>query len=342
MSSSTIPTIGVDAMGGDFGPSVVVKGALLALRDQPGRFRVVLLGDEDEVRFELKRNHAGDVDGAIRVVHAPERIEMTDAAATTFRKRPNSSLVVGTRLQKEREIDALFSAGNTGAVVAIQLLGLGRLERVQRPAIAAVFPAPRKGTVVLDVGATADCKPQHLVQFAEMGRAYAQYVLGLDDPRVGLLSIGEEATKGSELVQQTHQLMAEIPGLNFIGNVEGRDILQGGVDVVVTDGFTGNVVLKLAESVAKHVAQIFRREMHGGVRARFGAWLLRPAFMRLRSSIDYAEYGAAPLLGVDGVCFIGHGRSSPRAVRSALRGVATFIEQRVNDRIRDNLRAIYA
>jgi glycerol-3-phosphate acyltransferase PlsX len=239
-------------------------------------------------------------------------------------------------------VDALFSAGNTGAVVAIQLLGLGRLERVQRPAIAAVFPGKQKGTVVLDVGATADCKPQHLAQFAEMGSAYAQYVLGLSDPRIGLLSIGEEKSKGNELVQQAHQLLEGVEGLNFIGNVEGRDILQGTVDVVVTDGFTGNVVLKLAESVAKHVAQTFRREMTEGLRSRLGAWMLKPAFLRLRNSIDYAEYGAAPLLGVDGVCFIGHGRSSPRAVRSALRGSATFVEQRVNDHIRENLRAIYA
>jgi glycerol-3-phosphate acyltransferase PlsX len=341
MPRDSVPVIGVDAMGGDFGPSVVVRGSVQAVTDFPGRFRVVLLGDEDEIHHELKLLRVKD-DGAIRVVHAPERIEMADAAATAFRRRPNSSLVVGTQLQKSGEIDALFSAGNTGAVVAIQLLGLGRLERVQRPAIAAVFPGKQKGTVVLDVGATADCKPQHLAQFAEMGTAYAKHVLGLSDPRVGLLSIGEEATKGNDLVQQAHQLLTEVPGLNFIGNVEGRDILQGTVDVVVTDGFTGNVVLKLAESVAKHVAQLFRREMTTGLRSRLGAWMLMPAFVRMRDSIDYAEYGAAPLLGVDGVCFIGHGRSSPRAVRSALRSSATFVEQRVNDHIRENLRMIYA
>jgi glycerol-3-phosphate acyltransferase PlsX len=341
MPAPGIPTIGVDAMGGDFGPPVIVKGTVAAMRDFPGRFRIVLLGDEDEVRTELRRNRA-DENEMLRVVHAPERIDMADAAATAFRRRPNSSLVVGTRLQKEGEIDALFSAGNTGAVVAIQLLGLGRLESVQRPAIAAVFPTREKGVVLLDVGATADCKPQHLVQFAEMGRAYAQYVLGLPAPRVGLLSIGEEPTKGNDLVQQTHQMLAELPDLNFIGNVEGRDILQGVVDVVVTDGFTGNVVLKLAESVAKHVAQLFRREMAEDWRSRLGAWMLMPAFLRMRSAIDYTEYGAAPLLGVDGVCLIGHGRSNARAVRSAIRTASTFVERRVNDHIRENLRAIYA
>ncbi|HEV8481240.1 MAG TPA: phosphate acyltransferase PlsX [Candidatus Eisenbacteria bacterium] len=341
MSKSSVPTIGVDAMGGDFGPSVVVSGVTQALADFPGRFKVVLLGDKDEIQHELRKLRLAE-DESLRIVHAPERIEMADAAATAFRRRPNSSLVVGTQLQKSGEVDALFSTGNTGAVVAIQLLGLGRLERVQRPAIAAVFPSKQKGTVVLDVGATADCKPQHLAQFAEMGTAYAQYVLDKADPRVGLLSIGEEKSKGNEVVQQAHVLLESLEGLNFIGNVEGRDILEGTVDVVVTDGFTGNVVLKLAESVAKHVTQIFRREMTASVSSRIGAWMLKPAFVRLRNSIDYAEYGAAPLLGVDGVCFIGHGRSSPRAVRSALRGSATFVERRVNDHIRENLRAIYA
>ncbi|MGH7341182.1 MAG: phosphate acyltransferase PlsX, partial [Candidatus Rokuibacteriota bacterium] len=294
---TTKPVIGVDAMGGDFGPPVVIRGTLMAIREQPDRFRVVLLGDEAEIRLELEKHAAPDLDGVIEVVHAPERIHMNESAATAFRRRPNSSLVVGTRLQKEGRIDALFSAGHTGAVVAIQLLGLGRLEQVQRPAIAAVFPNRGKGCVVLDVGATADCKPQHLVQFAEMGRAYAHFVLGLADPRVGLLSIGEEESKGNELVQQVHRLLAPMTDLNFIGNVEGRDILEGGVDVVVTDGFTGNVVLKLAESVSRHVAQIFRREISRYWTSRLGAWLLRPAFHRLRNSIDYAEYGAAPLLG---------------------------------------------
>ena len=338
---TTTPVIGVDAMGGDFGPPVVIRGTILALREEPGRFRAVLLGDEAEIHAELEKNAAADLKTAIEVVHAPERIHMNESAATAFRRRPNSSLVVGTGLQKEGRIDALFSAGHTGAVVAIQLLGLGRLEQVQRPAIAAVFPNRGKGCVVLDVGATADCKPQHLVQFAEMGRAYAHFVLGLADPRVGLLSIGEEESKGNELVQQVHKLLAPMTDLNFIGNVEGRDILEGGVDVVVTDGFTGNVVLKLAESVSRHVAQIFRREISRYWTSRLGAWLLRPAFQRLRNSIDYAEYGAAPLLGVNGVCYIGHGRSSPRAVRSALRGVATYVEQRVNDHIRESLRAIH-
>ena len=325
-------------MGGDYGPSVIVKGAVRALRAQPGRFRIALLGEEAEIQKQLDRNAASDVADQFRIVHAPERIPMEESAATAFRRKPKSSLVVGARLQKEGKLDAMFSAGNTGAVVAIHLLGLGRLEGVQRPAIAAVLPTRDHRCVILDVGATADCKPQHLVQFAEMGRAYAHFVLGLEDPRVGLLSIGEEESKGNDLVQQTHKLLAPIHTLNFIGNVEGKDIMDGRVDVAVTDGFTGNVVLKLAESVAKTVTQMFRREIGSGLRTRLGAWLMLPAFRRIRASIDYAEYGAAPLLGVNGVCYIGHGRSNSRAVQSGIRNVATFLEQRVNDHIRESLR----
>ena len=338
--TGSIPVIGVDAMGGDFGPGVVVPGVLMALREFPGRFRVVLLGDEDEVGFHLEKHHARGL--PVEVVHAPERVEMDEAPATAFRRKPNSSLVIGTQLQKEKRIDALFSAGNTGAVVAISLLGLGRLARVSRPAIAQIFPNRGKGCVVLDVGATSDCKPAHLVQFAEMGVCYAHDVLGLAEPRVGLLSIGEEPSKGNELTQETYKLLSAVASLNFIGNVEGRDIVKGGVDVVVTDGFTGNVVLKLAESVVGHIAQVFRREIGRDLSSRLGAWLLVPAFRRMQRQFDYAEYGGAPLLGLDGVVFIGHGRSSARAIRSGIRAAATFVEERVNLHIQELLRNVYA
>jgi glycerol-3-phosphate acyltransferase PlsX len=327
-------------MGGDFGPSTVVPGVVMALGEFPGRFRVVLLGDLDEVKFELDRLKAPNL--PIELVHAPERVEMDEPAATVLRRKPNSSLAIATRLQKERRIDAFFSAGSTGAVVAVSLLGLGRLARVDRPAIATIFPNRGKGCVVLDVGATADCKPAHLLQFAEMGSSYAHDVLGLEAPRVGLLSIGEEASKGNELTQESHQRLLAATNLNFIGNVEGRDILRGEVDVVVTDGFTGNVVLKLAESVVGHIAQSARREIGRSLQARLGALLLRPAFARMKNQFDYAEYGGAPLLGVNGVIFIGHGRSSPRAIRSAIRSTATFVERRVNEHIQEMLRIAYA
>jgi len=335
-----IPNIGVDAMGGDHGPAVVVPGVVMALREFPGRFRIVLLGDTDEVKHELTRARATDL--PIELVHAPERVEMDEPPATVLRRKPNSSLAIATQMQKERKIDAFFSAGSTGAVVAVSLLGLGRLEGVSRPAIASIFPNRGKGCVVLDVGATSDCKPAHLVQFAEMGSCYAHDVLGLASPRVGLLSIGEEPTKGDDLRQETNKLLAAVGNLNFIGNVEGRDILKGEVDVVVTDGFTGNVVLKLAESVVGHIAQSFRREIGRSLQAKLGSLLLQPAFARMKKDFDYAEYGGAPLLGVDGVIFIGHGRSSPRAIRSAIRSTATFVEQRVNEHIPQLLRNVHA
>ena len=335
-----LPVIGVDAMGGDFGPSVVVPGTVMALTEFPGRFRVVLLGDLDEVRYELGKLKAEHL--PIELVHAPERVEMDEPPATVLRRKPNSSLAIATRMQKEKQLDAFFSAGSTGAVVAVSLLGLGRLAKVDRPAIATIFPNRGKGCVVLDVGATSDCKPAHLVQFASMGSCYAHDVLGLPEPRVGLLSIGEESSKGNELTVETHGLLMQGTHLNFIGNVEGRDILKGEVDVVVTDGFTGNVVLKLAESVLAHIVGSFQRELGRSLRAKAGALLLKPAFDRMRGQFDYAEYGAAPLLGVDGVIFIGHGRSSPRAIRSGLRTTATFVEQRVNEHIQELLRHAYA
>lgn len=339
-SLDSLPLIGVDAMGGDFGPSVVVPGTVMALKEFAGRFRVVLLGDLDEVRRELGKLDAKDL--PIELVHAPERVEMDEPPATVLRRKPNSSLVVATQMQKEKKLDAFFSAGSTGAVVAVSLLGLGRLEKVSRPGIATIFPNRGKGCVVVDVGATADCKPQHLVQFASMGSCYAHDVLGLAEPRVGLLSIGEESSKGNEVTVEAHELLARGTGINFIGNVEGRDILRGEVDVVVCDGFTGNVVLKLAESVLTHIVTSFKREVAGGLRAKLGALMLKPAFDRMRKDFDYAEYGGAPLLGVDGVIFIGHGRSSPRAIRSGLRTTATFVEQRVNEHIQELLRHAYA
>ncbi len=327
-------------MGGDFGAPVIVPGVVMALREFPGRFRIALLGDLDAMRAEVARARATDL--PIELVHAPERVEMDDQPSTVLRRKPQSSLAIATTMQKERKLDAFFSAGSTGAVVAVSLLGLGRLDGVSRPAIASIFPNRGKGCVVLDVGATSDCKALHLVQFAEMGSCYAHDVLGMAAPRVGLLSIGEESSKGDELRQETNGLLAQIANLNFIGNVEGRDILKGGVDVVVTDGFTGNIVLKLAESVIGHVARSFRQEIGRNLQAKLGALLLKPAFDQMKQQFDYAEYGGAPLLGVDGVIFIGHGSSSPRAIRSAIRSTCTFVEQRVNEHIPQLLRNVHA
>ncbi|OGF17006.1 MAG: hypothetical protein A2W00_11275 [Candidatus Eisenbacteria bacterium RBG_16_71_46] len=334
---SSAPHIGIDAMGGDHGPAVIAAGIVLASREMPGRFRVTLVGDETEIRAALKREHAEGL--PIEVVHAPERIEMAEKAAAAVRRKSRSSLVVLTQLHKEGKLDAIFSAGNTGAFVATALLGLGRLEPVSRPALAAFFPNAGEGTVVLDVGANAECKPAYLTQFAHMGSVYARYLLGRSDPRVGLLSIGEEDNKGNTLVQEALPLLRRSQHLNFIGNVEGRDVFRGTCDVVVTDGFTGNVVLKTAESVAGLLTHMIRDELRRDWLARLGVVFMGPALRRLRNRIDWEEHGAAPLLGVNGVCFVGHGSSGPRAFRSAIRTATAFVEQRVNEHIREEIQA---
>ncbi len=331
------PRIGIDAMGGDHGPSAVAEGTVLACREMPGQFRVTLVGDEAEIRAHLKRLHADSM--PIDVVHAPERIEMAEKAAAAVRRKTQSSLGVLTQLHKDGALDGIFSAGNTGAVVAASTLGLGRLESVSRPALAAFFPNAGEGTVVLDVGANAECRASYLVQFAHMGSVYARYLLGRPNPRVGLLSIGEEETKGNALTLETLPLLRRARHLNFIGNVEGRDVFKGSCDVVVTDGFTGNVVLKTAESVATFLTGRIRQEITRDVLARVGVLFMMGALRRLRRSIDWEEYGAAPLLGVNGVCFVGHGSSGPRAFRSAIRTMTRFVNEKVNEHIREEIEA---
>lgn len=329
-------------MGGDHGPSVVAEGLALALREMAGRFRATLVGDEAVIRAELRRHHVPA--DAADVVHAPEGVHMSEKGASAARRRDRSSLGVLTQLHKTREVDAIFSAGNTGAVVATALLGLGRLEGVSRPALAAFFPNGHhgSGTVVLDVGANAEVKPSYLVQFAHMGACYATYLLGRRNPRVGLLSIGEEDSKGNALVQEALPLLREARHLNFIGNVEGRDLFKDTCDVIVTDGFTGNVALKTAESAANLLMHLVKQEVKRDPLALFGALFMRPALGRLKRSIDWEEYGAAPLLGVNGVCFIGHGSSRAKAFRSAIRTMSAFVEQRVNEHIREEIQADHA
>jgi glycerol-3-phosphate acyltransferase PlsX len=332
-----IPRIGIDAMGGDLGPAAVAAGTALAFREMPGRFSVTLVGDEGEIRPALERAGAAGLD--IEVVHAAGQVDMGEKATTAARRRGNTSIGVATQMHKDGKLDAIFSAGNTGAVVATALLGLGRLESVSRPALAVFMPNTAGGTVVLDVGANAECKASYLVQFAHMGAVYARYLLGRENPRVGLLSIGEEETKGNELVFEAGDLLRRARHLNFIGNVEGRDLFKGSCDVIVTDGFTGNVLLKTAESVAGLLVDIMREEIRNDPLALFGTLFMRPAMRRMRNTLDWEEHGAAPLLGVNGVCFVGHGSSGPRAFRSAIRTVTAFVENRVNEHIREEIEA---
>ena len=333
---SQVPRIGIDAMGGDFGPLPVAEGAALALRERPGRFQLTLVGDEAEIRAAIKRARAESL--PIDVVHAAEKVEM-GAKAVASARRSGTSLGVLTQLHKERKLDAIFSAGNTGAVVATALLGLGRLEGVTRPALAAFFPNVSHGTIVLDVGANAEVKAQYLLQFAHMGSCYARYLLGHENPRVGLLSIGEEDNKGNQLVQETLPLLRGAKHLNFIGNVEGRDLFRGTCDVIVTDGFTGNVLLKTAESAATFLGGAVKDEIKRDPLAMLGSLFMMPAFGRLKRKLDWEEYGGAPLLGVNGVCFIGHGASGKKAFHSAIRTLTNFIEKRVNEHIREELQS---
>lgn len=333
----SIPRIGIDAMGGDHGSRTVTEGAVQAVREMPGRLHITLVGDETELRDSLKQLKAESL--PIEVVHAPERIEMAEKAAAAVRRKSQSSLVVLTQLHRDGKLDAIFSAGNTGAVVATALLGLGRLEGVSRPALAVFVPNRGEGTVVLDVGANAECKPAWLVQFAHMGAVYARYLLGRKDPTVGLLSIGEEDTKGDALVLETLPLLKRAGHLNFIGNVEGRDVFKGSCDVVVTDGFTGNVLLKTAESIAGLLRHMIGEELRHDWMAKLGVLFMAPALRRLARRMDWEEHGAAPLLGVDGVCFVGHGSSSPRAIRSAIRTMSAFIDHRINEHIREEIGA---
>ncbi|HET6616837.1 MAG TPA: phosphate acyltransferase PlsX [Gemmatimonadota bacterium] len=321
--------IALDAMGGDHAPERPVAGALAALDAPEGDLGIVLVGDE---RRLAPLAHADANADRLTIRHAPDIIGMDEAPAAALRRKRHSSILVGIELQKSGEADAFVSAGNTGAVMAAALTTLGRIEGISRPAIVTPFPTRASPCLVLDVGANAECKPHHLAQFALMGHVYAAEVLARERPRVGLLSIGEESGKGNELTIAAHRLLAD-SGLNFVGNVEGRDVLGGAVDVVVTDGFTGNVLLKFGESFVDFLAGEIEREAGASRRAALGAWLMRPTFRKLVRRIDYAEYGGAPLLGVDGIVIICHGGSSVKAFRSAIgvarRGVECDLARRI-------------
>jgi len=303
--------IALDAMGSDRHPEVEVRGAVAALREVPGDFQLVLVGRRDEIEAALEACEESPPAGRLEVVDAPERIEMGESPVTAVRKKRDSSIVVGLGLQKQGGADAFVSAGSTGAMMAASLLMLRPLPGVDRPAIATILPtAVEHPVVMLDAGANVDSKPSHLVDWARLGHIYAKDVLRRESPRVGLLNIGEEPEKGNELAVETYRLL-ESSGLNFVGNVEGRDIVTGACDVLVTDGFTGNVLLKFYESVAAVMVRMLRRELE-----QTDADVHLDRVFRL---LDYTEYGGAPLLGVDGISIICHGGSPPRAITNAIR-----------------------
>ncbi len=322
--------IAVDAMGGDSAPASVVEGSIWAHQENHGDFRMVLVGEKEKIRSELSRLRAADV--PIRIHHASQSIVMEEDPVNSLKKK-DSSIAAGIRLQKEGKADAFISGGNTGAVMTHALMTLGRMEGIHRPAIASLLPTEKGIVVVLDVGANAECKASNLYQFGVMGSVYTELVFKKPNPRVGLLSIGEESTKGNEMTLTAHKLLSEDDSLNFIGNVEGRDVLKGTCDVVVCDGFVGNIVLKFAESIDGFLTWLVKKRVRESLLFRLGAFLVKVSIRDLRKVLDYAEYGGAPLLGVDGVCIICHGSSSPKAIKNALRLATQMVEQKVNQRI---------
>lgn len=306
--------IALDAMGGDHAPTETVAGAVQAVREFD--LEVALVGPPDVLETELTRH--GPRPAAVRVVGASETIGMDEPPAQAVRQKRDASINAAMRLVKKGEAAAVVSAGNTGAVMASALFVLGRVGDIERPALGAFFPSTQRGVLMLDVGANADCKPAYMIQFAGMGSLFMQRLFGIEQPRVGLLNIGEEENKGNELTQEVYQALQKST-LNFVGNVEGKDIATGQVDVAVMDGFTGNVAIKMSEGVVGLMFSEMRNALSSRLHYRLAAMVLRPAFRAMRRRLDYAEYGGVPLLGVNGVVIIAHGRSDATAVKNALR-----------------------
>lgn len=329
--------IALDAMGSDKSPRPEVDGALQAVR-QYG-VRVMLVGREPQIRAELER-HSGVEALPIEIIHASEVIEMRDKAAQAVRAKRDSSQRVGLRLVREGRAAGFVTAGNTGAAMATAKMVLGALPGVDRPSLAAVFPtALGTAAILLDVGANVDCKPDNLCQFAVMGEIYCRQMLGIRRPRVGLLSIGEEESKGNELTREAFQLLKQLP-LNFVGNVEGRDLYNGKVDVIVADGFVGNVALKTSEGVANLVRYVLKESLRATITRQVGYLLSRSAFADFKKRLDYSEYGGAPLLGVKGACIITHGSSNANAIKNAIRVAGEFARRDINAAIEKELAVI--
>lgn len=322
--------IALDAMGGDYAPEQIVQGALIAARED--KIQIILVGKQEVIDRELNGDYA---DGLISVVHAPEVIEMGEHPVTAVRRKKGSSIVVATQLVKDGAADAVVSAGSTGAQMASSLFILGRIPGIDRPAISSLLPTAGGVVVLLDVGANVDCKPQHLQQFGMMGALYAEKVLGRSQPRVGLVNIGAEETKGDELTLAAYQLLKGTK-INFTGNVEGRDLFLGGADVAVCDGFVGNVVLKAVEGFALAQFGMFKQEL-GCLGEKIGAEQLATVLAHFKKRMDYAEYGGAPLLGVNGVSIITHGSSKALAIKCAIRVAREAVESELVQAIQTNL-----
>jgi len=326
----------VDAMGGDHGPRVVVEGAVAAAKEYNAE--VILVGNEEEIKGLLQKT--GYTGGNITVQAAQEVIEMHESAANSVRRKRNSSIVVGINLVKEGKADGFFSAGNTGAVVCAATLGLGLLPGIERPGIAIVTPTLKGISIIIDVGANINSKPVHLLQYGIMANAYSQNILNIAVPRVGLLNVGEEETKGTDFLKETYELLSKSP-LKFVGNVEGKDLFSGKCDIIVCDGYVGNVALKVIESTAEAI-QIFlkRHLLKSNLLEKLGLILLKRRLIMFKKDMDYSEFGGAPLLGVNGVVIIGHGRSNVKAIKNAIRVAKEEVERKVNAKILETINSM--
>ena len=325
-------TIAIDAMGGDFGPEPIIEGVVQALDEK--RFKVILVGNHDEILSYLPQYYLDD--DQVQIVDCKDVISMSDSATDAL-KRKDSSIYKAVECVRNKEAHAVVSAGHSGATMTLATLRIGRLPHVNKPPLATLMPNKTGGkSLLLDVGAVTDCKARNLYEFAIMGRAYAKEVMGVANPKIGLLSNGEEDSKGNELTKEVFPMLKELEG--FIGNVEGRDIFDGSVDVIVTDGFTGNIVLKTSEGVASTIIDLMRQYIKKSIPAKIGALLMkRKVFTNLKKQIDYAEYGGAPLLGVNGCAIVSHGSSNAKAIKNAVFQALTFAKSDINKKIEDEL-----
>ncbi|MFN7064728.1 MAG: phosphate acyltransferase PlsX [Aquificaceae bacterium] len=325
--------IAVDCMGGDYAPEEIVRGCLLAYKELG--IETLLVGDEGRIRAILKRE---GFKGDLSIVPAVDLIQMNEPPSSVLKKK-QSSLYVAGRLVREDLADGLVSAGNTGAVLTVGKFIIGSIEDLERPAIGVALPNPKGRTILIDVGANVDCKPKHLLHFAVIGHTYAEEILAIKNPRVGILSIGEEEGKGNELVKETYPLL-KASGLNFKGNAEGRDIYAGTFDVIVCDGFVGNVILKASESLGLAVIQMIKEEVQKSLLAKIGALLMKPALNNFKKKADFAEYGGIPLLGTKKPVIITHGRANAKAIKNAIRVANEFLTHHFNEKLSENLRKL--
>ncbi|NEO32433.1 MAG: phosphate acyltransferase PlsX [Symploca sp. SIO3C6] len=328
--ASTRARIAIDAMGGDHAPAEIIAGAIRAQEELD--VEVLLVGNPKQIEFSLKQHKTSR---QLEIVTAEEVVAMDEEPLVSLKRKPRASINVAMDLVKHKRAQAVVSAGHSGAAMAAALLRLGRLKGIKRPAIGAVFPTlvAGKPVIILDVGANVDCSPKYLEQFAVMGMVYSRYVLGVNEPKVGLLNIGEEACKGNDIAVRTHQLLQKNQRIPFIGNAEGRDVLSGEFDVIVCDGFVGNVLLKFAEAVGEIMLQILREELPQGLQGQLGTALLKPNLKRIKQRMDHAEHGGGLLLGVDGVCIISHGSSQAPSIFNAIRLAKEAIDNQVLERI---------